>query len=88
MTTAESREQLRLRTSLAVAGTNARVLHDATGERELLVIPVLPDDTVEYLLARLDGGPEHPAVLVMTADGAPRVVALRPVDLDTPVNQA
>jgi hypothetical protein len=81
MTTAQSREQLRLRTVLSVAGTRARVLHDATDERELHVIPVLPDDTTAYLLARLDEA-ECPAVLVMTVDGAPRVVALRPVDLN------
>jgi hypothetical protein len=43
--------------------------------REMTIIPVLPDDTVDYLLARLDQA-ESPASLAVLADDSVRFVSL------------
>lgn len=43
--------------------------------REMTIIPVLPDDTVDYLLVRLDQA-EYPASLAMLTDDGVRFVSL------------
>jgi hypothetical protein len=43
--------------------------------REMTIIPVLPDDTISYLLARLDQA-ESPASLAMFTEDGVRFVSL------------
>lgn len=43
--------------------------------REMTIIPVLPDDTIDYLLARLDQA-EYPAALAMLTEDGVRFVSL------------
>lgn len=96
-----TREQLRTQTVPAVARLarlrDFRSAFSTPGERQQTIITVLPDDTVGYVLDRLDeaGGV---AVLVLLTDGVLRIASLTPAsearmevtaedDLVTPVHQ-
>ena len=76
-----TREQLRAQTVPAVArlarSRDFRSAFAPAGERQQTIISVLPDDTVGYVLDRLDdaGGV---AVLVLLADGLLRIASLAP----------
>lgn len=72
------RDQRRLRI-LPTAARLARTFHPALTDhdgQELLVIPALPDDTVAYVLDRLEQSGDA-GVVVEVGDGAPRIVTLR-----------
>jgi hypothetical protein len=76
-----TRAQLRARTVPAVAplarSRDFRSAFATAGERQQTIISVLPDDTVGYVLDRLDeaGGS---GVLVLLADEALRIASLAP----------
>ena len=84
MTASQDQQRMQLLPLVARhARDNRKVIHPH-GTYAVTIIPVLPSDTIAYLLARLDEA-ESPAILAFTEENVAKFVRLVPLDLGEPL---
>lgn len=72
----DDRAKQRGRTAIALSRRLRSPEFRADHPREMTIIPVRPDDAIDYLLARLDEAESPAALAILSGDGV-RLVSLR-----------